>query len=195
MLPYEDELVESLGNKLDREEAFLSSGASRHLDPLLRELREHDSHRGRYQLATYARVRLCKLRGQLFYLASHEDVCEARLSGAEHRFVKDAYLALSKHLRGSVLQHLRGRLSQVKDPRLARGPRVDRYVTVRCEESVGPVPLDPAGGSGPGSAESGMPRVLSSQQDEEEKDASFDEGTVYIVRYDKVRSLIHSGKL
>jgi len=155
----------SVQARLDREDAFLSSPASRPLDPLLRELREHDTHRGRYQLATYARVRLAKMRTQLFYLASHPEVCEERLSEAERAFVRDAYLALSRHLRGSVLDQLRPRMAEVKDPRLQRGPRIDRFVTARCEESVGPVPLDAAGGVGSGvgtASDRDMPKVLTS---------------------------------
>ena len=134
---------------------------------IVRSLHQLELERVRYVLSAYLRQRLDKIEKYAEYSLT-EDV--EKLSGEEQEFTRDFIHNMDTLFDNLALRHMPPNLRTLDKEKAKTTPNLDEFVFARAKEDVGEVPL-------------------------EEDTITVEKGSIHILRYSEIRSLVEKGKM
>lgn len=133
----------------------------------------------RYVLSSYLRTRLEKIERCAHYLldkdASVKDPSEAVLSPEETSYARGYLSSMENHFQKVVLQQMPENLRSFDAAKVSVRPNLESYIFLKVKETTNGVLVEDDTGDG---------------RDEE---VDLEEGSQYLMRYNTVKDLLHSG--
>lgn len=134
---------------------------------IVRSLHQLELERVRYVLSAYLRTRLEKMEKFADYtLAEDKD----NLSGEEVIFLQECVESMDKLFENVALRHMPPMLRTLDKDKAKVTPNLDEFVFVRANEFIGDVIV-------------------------EEESINFEKGSIHILRYSEVKSLVEKGRV